>query len=144
MDTAEVLEAFELLGNWEARYEFIGELSRELLQLADSERTEANLVQGCNTQTWLTGSLVGNDPAVIEFRAVAETPLVRGLVALLLVPFQRQPPATVLATDPTDYIDGLGLKEHLSANRQAGMEHFMERVYSIARGLGGASGRTPG
>ncbi|WPL15697.1 Cysteine desulfuration protein SufE [Thiorhodovibrio winogradskyi] len=141
MNTAEVLEAFELLENWEARYEFIGELSRELLQVADSERIEANLVQGCNTRTWLTGSLVGDDPEVIEFRADAETPLVRGLVALLLVPFQRQPPETVLETDPTDYINGLGLKEHLSANRQAGMEHFMERLYAIARGLGGESTR---
>jgi len=137
MNTAEVLEAFELLDNWEARYEFIGDLGRELLQVAESERTDANLVQGCNTRTWLTGSLVGDDPRVIEFRADAETPLVRGLVALLLVPFQRQPPELVLATDPGAYIDGLGLKEHLSGNRQAGMEHFIERVYAIARGLGG-------
>ncbi|WP_200278987.1 SufE family protein [Rhabdochromatium marinum] len=139
MKTAEVLEAFELLENWEARYEFIDDLGRgELLPLAERERTEANLVQGCNTRTWLTGSLVGDDPAVIEFRAEAETPLVRGLVALLLVPFQRQPPHAVLATDPSEYINGLGLKEHLSGNRQAGMEHFIERVYTIARGLGGA------
>jgi cysteine desulfuration protein SufE len=137
MNTAEVLEAFELLDNWESRYEFIGDLGRELLRVAESERTDANLVQGCNTRTWLTGSLVGDHPAVIEFRADAETPLVRGLVALLLVPFQRQPPESVLATDPGEYIDGLGLKEHLSGNRQAGMEHFIERVYAIARGLGG-------
>jgi cysteine desulfuration protein SufE len=137
MTTTEVLEAFELLENWEARYEFIGDLGRELLQVAESERTDANLVQGCNTRTWLTGSLVGDAPAVIEFRAEAETPLVRGLVALLLVPFQRQPPQAVLRTDPSDYINGLGLKEHLSGNRQAGMEHFIERVYAIARGLGG-------
>ncbi|WPL14604.1 MULTISPECIES: SufE family protein [Thiorhodovibrio] len=137
MTTTEVLEAFELLENWEARYEFIGDLGRELLQVAERERTDANLVQGCNTRTWLTGSLVGDDLAVIEFRAEAETPLVRGLVALLLVPFQRQPPQAVLRTDPSDYINGLGLKEHLSGNRQAGMEHFIERVYAIARGLGG-------
>lgn len=137
MTAAEVLDAFDLLENWEARYEFIGDLGRGLLQVAESERTDANLVQGCNTRTWLTGSLVGSDPAVIEFRADAETPLVRGLVALLLVPFQRQSPREVLATDPSDYINSLGLKEHLSGNRQAGMEHFIERVYAIARGLGG-------
>lgn len=141
MNTAEVLEAFELLENWEARYEFIGELSRELLGVAEQERTDANLVAGCTTRTWLTGNLVGSDPQVIEFRADAETPLVRGLVALLLVPFQRQTPTAVLATDPSDYIAGLGLKEHLSANRQAGMEHFMERVYAIAQGLGGVRAR---
>lgn len=135
MNTADVLDAFELLEDWEARYEFIGELSRELRSITDEERTEANLVPGCNTRTWLTGQRMEEDPARIEFRADAETPLVRGLVALLLVPFQHQSPAQVLATDPMGYINGLGLKEHLSPNRQAGMEHFIERVYQIAHSL---------
>ena len=139
MHTKDVLDAFELLDNWEARYEFIGDLSRELLPLAESEKIDANLVKGCSTQTWLIGSLTPGDPAVIEYRADAETPLVRGLVALLLVPFQRKPPQDVLDTDARDYIAKLGLAEHLSSNRRVGMEHFIERVYQIARGLKGAA-----
>jgi cysteine desulfuration protein SufE len=137
MHTKDVLDAFELLDNWEARYEFIGELSRELLPLAASEKTEASLVKGCNTKTWLTASLTTDRPPVIEYRADAETPLVRGLVALLLVPFQHKTPAEVLETDARDYINRIGLAEHLSPNRRAGMEHFIERVYQIARGLHG-------
>jgi cysteine desulfuration protein SufE len=70
---------------------------------------------------------------VIEFRADAETPLVRGLVALLLVPFQRKTPQAVLETDARRYIAKLGLEEHLSPNRRVGMQHFIERVYQIAR-----------
>ncbi len=134
MHTKDVLDAFELLDNWEARYEFIGDLSRELLPLAESEKIDANLVKGCNTQAWLIGSLTSDDPAIIEFRADAETPLVRGLVALLLVPFQRKSPRQVLETDARDYIAKLGLAEYLSSNRRVGMEHFLERVYQIARG----------
>jgi cysteine desulfuration protein SufE len=133
MDTKDVLDAFELLDTWEARYELIGDLSRELLPLADSEKNETNLVQGCNTKTWLTGSLTNEDPPVIEYRADAETPLVRGLVALLLVPFQRKTPQDVLETDARRYIAKLGLAEHLSPNRRVGMQHFIERVYQIAR-----------
>ncbi|MGB5734746.1 MAG: SufE family protein [Thiohalocapsa sp.] len=136
MHTKDVLDAFALLDNWEARYEFIGDLSRELLPLAESEKIDANLVKGCNTQTWLIGSLTPGDPAVIEYRADAETPLVRGLVALLLVPFQRKSPQDVLETDARAYIAKLGLDEHLSGNRRVGMEYFIERVYHIARGLG--------
>jgi cysteine desulfuration protein SufE len=139
MHTKDVLDAFELLDNWEARYEFIGDLSRELLPLAESEKIDANLVKGCNTQAWLIGSLTSGDPAIIEFRADAETPLVRGLVALLLVPFQRKSPRDVLETDARAYIAKLGLAEYLSSNRRVGMEHFLERVYQIARGLKGAA-----
>lgn len=133
MDTQDVIDAFELLDDWDARYEFIGELARELIPVADGERHDANLVKGCNTRTWLTGHLLAGDPGVVEYRAEAETPLVRGLVALLLVPFQHRTPAQVLATDPQGYIDRLGLAEHLSANRQTGMEHFIQRVYQLAR-----------
>jgi cysteine desulfuration protein SufE len=136
MDTNDIYEAFELMDRWEDRYELIGDLGRELLTISDEQRTDTNLVQGCNTRTWLTGALTDDDPALIEYRADAETPLVRGLVALLLIPFQHKPPTEILATDPGPYIKRLGLAEHLSANRRAGMEHFIERVYQVARNPG--------
>lgn len=136
MTTEDVLDAFELLQDWDARYEFIGELGGELVPLAEADYVDANLVPGCNTRTWLTARADPADPSRIEFQADAETPLVRGLVALLLVPFQRQTPADVLATDPSDYIGRLGLAEHLSANRRAGMEHFIERLNQLARSAG--------
>ncbi|TVQ85252.1 MAG: SufE family protein [Chromatiaceae bacterium] len=133
MDARDVIDAFELLGNWEARYEFIGELSRELLPLAESEKHAGNLIQGCDTPTWLTGNLTGGSPPRLEFRADAETPLVRGLVALLLVPFQGQTPRGVLEADARGYINKIGLAEHMSQKRRIGMEYFLERVYQIAR-----------
>jgi cysteine desulfuration protein SufE len=133
MKTEDVLDAFEMLDDWDARYEFIGELARELVPLDEGDYTDTNLVRGCNTRTWLTARPQPGAPSQIEYRADAETPLVRGLVALLLVPFQHQTPAGVLATDPNGYIGQLGLAEHLSQNRQAGMEHFIERVHELAR-----------
>lgn len=133
MNTNDVIDAFELLDDWDARYEFIGELGRQLVPLSDQEHIDSNLVPGCNTRTWLTAGLQSAEPTLMEYRADAETPLVRGLVAILLAPFQHQTPAQVLETDPSNYIARLGLAEHLSANRRAGMEHFLERVYQLAR-----------
>ena len=137
MTENDVFDAFELLDSWEARYEMIGDLEKELLPLQANGQCDENLVRGCNTKTWLTGNLSADPTPVIEYRAGAETPLVRGLVALLLVPFQQQTPEAVLATDAQSYIDKLGLAEHLSPNRRAGMEHFIARVYQIARELKG-------
>jgi len=133
MKTQDVLDAFEMLDDWDARYEFIGELARELVPLPEADYRDAHLVPGCNTRTWLIARPHPGDRSHIEYQADAETPLVRGLVALLLVPFQHQTPEQVLATDPNGYIGQLGLAEHLSPNRQAGMEHFIDRVYQLAR-----------
>jgi cysteine desulfuration protein SufE len=132
MKTQEVIDAFELLETWEERYELIADLGRGLLTLADRERTDANLIAGCDTRTWLTGGLVG-DPPVMEYRADAEGPLVRGLVAVLLLPFQGKTPEDVLTTDPRGFISKLGLESALSAKRQAGMHAFLDRVWAIAR-----------
>jgi len=137
MDTQEITEAFEFLETWEERFDLIADLGRELAPLADSERTEANLVPGCTTRTWLTGHIVASVPPVLDLRADAETPLVRGLVALLLMPFHGKSAREVLDTDPRPFIEKLNLQQALSAKRQAGMEAFLERVKRIARHYAG-------
>jgi cysteine desulfuration protein SufE len=137
MDTQELLEAFRFLETWEERFELIADLGRELEPLPEAERTDANLVPGCTTRTWLTGRLDG-DSGRLELRADAETPVVRGLVALLLLPFRGKSPQEVLNTDPRPYIEQLALEEALSAKRRSGMEAFLDRVRGIARRHGGA------
>ena len=132
MDTHTLIDAFEHLDTWEERYELISELSRELLPLTDSDRIDGNLIKGCDTRTWLTGQLVPGTESRLEYRAAAEGPLVQGLVAVLLMPFQGKSPEDVLATDPYPFIRRLGLDSALSAKRQAGMQAFIERVKAIA------------
>ncbi len=132
METQDVIEAFKFLGTWEERYELIADLSRELAPLADTDRTAANLVPGCTTRTWLTGRVASDSP-ILDLRADAETPLVKGLVALLLMPFRGKTPAEVLKTDPRPFVERLGLEQALSAKRQAGMGAFFERINRIAR-----------
>jgi cysteine desulfuration protein SufE len=128
----EVRDAFQLLETWEERFELITDLGRELQPLADSDRRDVNLVPGCTTRTWLTGLKPSGSP-YLELMADAETPLVRGLVALLLMPFRHKTPAEVLETDPRPFIEQLELDKALSAKRRAGMEAFLERVRRIAR-----------
>lgn len=135
----DVVDAFDMLEDWEARYEYIGELARELTPLRSGEKTDANLVPGCNTRTWLIASLDSARPAVLHYRAEGEGPLVNGLVAVLLAPFQDRSPEEIVATDPSDYLDRLGLVEQLSPTRRVGLYHFIDRVKAIAREAGATS-----
>lgn len=133
MDMQSLTEAFELIDNWEGRFELISDLGKDLIPITELERIDDNLVPGCDTRTWLTGSLKFGEPSVLEYRADAETPLVRGLVAVLLMPFAGKTPEEVLETDPARVFGPLHLEEALSAKRQAGMEAFLDRVKRIAR-----------
>ncbi len=145
MDEQRIIETFELLPDWNERYEFINELGHKLTLVSEAEKTDENLVKGCNTRTWLTGRLNPSEPPTMEFRADAEGPLVRGIVVLLLTPFQGKTPENVLATDPSEYIRKLGLEEHLSPNRRVGMYAFLTRLKAIAKAYADeASAQLPG
>lgn len=132
MDANEILEAFDLLPEWDARYELITDLGRELPPLSAEEKADTNRVQGCNTPAWLIARL-DRDTGVLEYRGDAEGPLVRGLVALLLMPFRGKSPEEVLATDPSGFFGRLAIAEHLSPTRRLGMQVFLERVRALAR-----------
>jgi len=132
MTADELIEVFEHLETWEERFHLISDLGRELKPIADEERIEVNQVAGCTTRTWLTAHLVPGSPPRLEYRADAEGPLVRGLVAVLLMPFQGKTPEAVLATDPRPFIARLGLEAALSPHRRAGMEAFLLRVRALA------------
>ena len=138
MDTNEVKDAFRFLETWDDRYELITELGEALPPLTETDRVDQNLVPGCTTRTWLVGRL-NSGSGVIQFRADAEGPLVRGLVALLLLPFQDKTPDEVLRFDHQAYIEELGLEAGLSAKRLAGVQAFFAKVRQIALACGGRS-----
>jgi cysteine desulfuration protein SufE len=48
------------------------------------------------------------------------------------MPFQGKPPHEVVETDPTDFLNRLGLETHLSGSRRMGMYAFIKRVKTIA------------
>jgi cysteine desulfuration protein SufE len=143
MDIQDVTDAFEVLDTWDERFELITELERELIPVPESALTDEHLVPGCTTRTWVTARLTETDPPVLEFMADAEGPLVRGLVALLLLPFQHKTPDEVLATDANAFIRRLDLESALSAKRRAGMYAFIERVKHLARLHGKAAANSP-
>lgn len=133
MTEQEIIDAFELLPDWDERYEFIAELGRELSGMPAADKTENTRVQGCTTPTWVTGHLRAGDPPVMEYQVDVEGTLVRGIVMLLLAPFQGKTPEEVLARDISDYIGRLELEEHLSPNRRQGMHAFIAKLKAIAR-----------
>ena len=63
---------------------------------------------------------------------------VRGLVALLLMPFQGKTADEIIAYDPNPYVQRLGLEQALSMKRRAGMQEFFARVRQLAAAEAGA------
>jgi cysteine desulfuration protein SufE len=132
-----LLEAFELLSDWQERYDYISELGRKLPAMPEADKSDESRVHGCISKVWVTGRVVG-DPPVMHYGADGEGPIIRGLVALLWMLFHGKTPAEALTLDAEAVIEKLGLDENLSPNRHIGMYAMVEKFKAVARAHAGS------
>src|ERR1700754_2316243 len=81
----EIVDNFSLLEEWDDRYRYLIELGRALPPLPDAARNDANKVQGCASQGWLSPQIAPNGAAgpVLRFEGDSDAHIVRGLIAVL-------------------------------------------------------------
>ncbi|HEX4873210.1 MAG TPA: SufE family protein [Nevskiaceae bacterium] len=132
MDTEELVETFELLGDWEERYRYLIELGRQLPPYPEAERDDAHQVRGCISQVWLTHRV---EDGRLQLMGDSDAHIVRGLVALLLGLTSGRRPQEILALDLAAIFERLGLGSHLSANRRNGFFSMVERIRGLAQSL---------
>lgn len=124
-----ITEEFSFFGDWTERYQYLIDLGRKLSPLPEELKTEANKVQGCQSQVWLAAS---GDAAQLDFRAVSDSAIVSGLIALLLRVYSGRSAPEILATEPR-FIDAIGLAKHLSPTRSNGLAAMFKRIQDEAR-----------
>lgn len=130
----ELLDEFEHLPEWEDRCDFLIDLGFELPPLAESEKTEANLVRGCQSRVWLLSSLDQTTaPPRVRIRADSEAMIVKGLIAVLLAAYADRTPEEILNTDIETIFEKLGLTVHLSSTRRNGLYGMVQRIRDFAK-----------
>lgn len=131
-DTAidEIIENFALLDDWDDRYRYLIELGRQLEPLPEPARNDANKVQGCASQVWLSTTVKpdGASGPVLSFVGDSDAHIVRGLIAVLFALFSNKPARDILSADAIALFEKLGLKEHLTPQRSNGFRSMVERI----------------
>ena len=129
MDLEELKETFSFFDDWEDKYRFIIDLGKDLTPLADAEKTEANLIRGCQSQVWLTHQLSNGK---LHFQLDSDAHIVRGLSAVVLIASNDQSPEQITALDLDGLFDELDLLAHLSVTRGNGLRSMIEKIKHIA------------
>lgn len=133
---SEILETFDFLDDWEDRYKYLIDLGKEMPDLADVEKTDANKVRGCVSQVWLITSIdkTGDGTPVLSFRGDSDALIVQGLVAIVTSLFSGKTAQDILDTDVEGIFAKLGLQEHLTPQRSNGLKSMVGRIRSDAQG----------
>jgi cysteine desulfuration protein SufE len=131
-DIDTLVEEFAFLDDWEDRYRYVIELGKELPELPDSERIDANKVRGCASQVWLVSELKRNGDARLRFRGDSDAHIVRGLIAILFALYSGRTPREIVNTDAEAAFARLGLREHLTSQRSNGLSSMVARIRADA------------
>ena len=127
-DMAQLVDEFQNLPDWEARYKRIITMAKNLSPMDETLKTDDNKVRGCSSTVWLHAEM--KDGRVI-FQADSDAVLVRGLVALLVQVYSGHPAQDILNAPP-DFIEELGLNVNLSPNRANGLTAMVKQVMIYA------------
>ncbi|CAA0248782.1 SufE family protein [Tenacibaculum maritimum] len=127
----EIIGEFSMFEDWMERYEYIIDLGKSLPMINEDYKLDENLIKGCQSKVWLYSELK-ND--VVAFTADSDAILTKGIAALLLRVFSNQKPQDILNAD-TNFIDEIGLKEHLSPTRANGLVSMVKQIkmYAVAQ-----------
>ena len=105
----EIIDEFAMFDDWMQRYEYIIDLGKNLPLIKEEFKTEDNIIKGCQSKVWLKGEQ--NDDKIV-FTADSDAILTKGIIAILIRAFSNQKASDILDAN-TDFIDEIGLKEHL-------------------------------
>lgn len=135
MTIEEIQENFALLDDWDDRYRYVIELGRTLEAMPDGDHSQANKVQGCASQVWLSRSETRNDRGELLLRYLGDSDahIVRGLIAILLTLYSERSPKQILATDAVATFNELGFADHLTPQRSNGLRAMVERIRGDAK-----------
>lgn len=125
----ELVETFDLLGDWESRIDYVIDLGRTLPPLPDEARTEANKVPGCAAQVWLSSRREGDR---LHFLADSDSAISKGNIALLLGLYSGRTAAQILEFDARAALDRLGLPAALTRQRANGLNNMVGRIRAAA------------
>ena len=126
----EIVEEFSLFENWMERYEYMIELGKTIELISPSNKTDSNLIKGCQSKLWLHAEVLEGK---VFYTTDSEAIITKGIAAILLRVFSNQTPLDIINSD-VKYIDEIGLKEHLSPTRANGLVSMLRQIkyYALA------------
>jgi len=119
-----------MFDDWMQRYEYMIDLGKSLPLIDVKYKTDDYLVSGCQSKVWVKADLVGKQ---IVFKADSDAIISKGIIAVLIRVFSHHEPNEIIEAN-TDFIDKIGLKDHLSPNRANGLSSMIKqlKLYALA------------
>jgi cysteine desulfurase / selenocysteine lyase len=123
---------FEVLGERDARNEYVLELGAKLPPMPEVLKTPATRVHGCMSVVHLYGRARPGGEDRLDFLADSDAHIVRGLIAILQKLFAGQRASDILAFDIEGFFSRIGLDQFISSQRRNGLAAMVKAIRTLA------------
>ncbi len=120
----EIIEEFEFFPEWMEKYEHLIELGKSLPLIDEQYKTDDNLIKGCQSRVWLHAD---REDDTIKYSADSDAIITKGIIALMIRVLNDQKPEDIVNAE-LDFINQIGLKEHLSPTRSNGLVSMVKQM----------------
>lgn len=126
----EIISEFDMFNDWTEKYEYIIDLGKSLPVINDAFKTSDNTIKGCQSKVWLYAEYINNK---LIFTADSDAVITKGIIAILIRVFSNQSPKDIVDAK-ADFIEEIGLKQHLSQTRANGLSSMIKQIKLYAVG----------
>ena len=126
----QIIDEFANFDEWLDKYAYLIDLGKECPAIDEKDKTEANLIKGCQSRVWLSCE---ERDGRLWFRADSDAVITRGIITLLIRALDGHTPKEILDADLA-FIEAIGLKEHLSPTLSHGLTSMVKqmKMYALA------------
>jgi len=126
----QIVDEFSMFEDWMDKYNYLIELGRSLPLIDEKYKTDQYVISGCQSKVWLHAAF--QDGKVI-FTADSDAIITKGIIYILIRVLSNHTPDEIIASN-MDFVDQIGLKEHLSPTRSNGLTSMIKqmKLYALA------------
>jgi cysteine desulfuration protein SufE len=126
----EIISEFSSFDDWMDKYNYLIDMGKSLPKVDDKYKIDSNLITGCQSRVWLHSEY---KDGLIIFTADSDAVITKGIVNLLIRVFSGHTPDEIISAE-TEFLDVIGLKEHLSPTRSNGLISMIKQIklYALA------------
>ena len=126
----EIINEFDFFDDWSEKYQYLIDLGKNLPDFNETNRIDENLVKGCQSNVWLHAEIIDDK---VVYTADSDAIISKGIISILISVFSGQKPDAIIKAK-MDFIDKIGLSNHLSQTRANGLLSMVKQIklYAIA------------
>lgn len=125
----EITDDLDFLGDWDARYQYIIDLGRQVPSIPENLRLDEFIVHGCQSDVWLIPSREGD---VFQFQVDSDAVIVRGLLGLIMAAYHGKTAQEIVDFDMAGFFAAIDLEKHLSPTRGNGLRAIVKKIQGLA------------